>query len=344
MRIGISTRYQHHEATYAALRLADLVKQLGHDVKLECGHQQPTKLGSAWDAQVEANTDFSTWLQSTDFVLWTHVPYRHELTYAKEQGKVTLILPMWRELLPTHRKVLQQAHSVICPHSACLQLVQRWSSVMSNLVLWDCGTPITQRRGLLTEGKISVLVAVFDQSLESLTSELLDQFVRILGVMPNVSFTLAYSSSQARPASLRRLRGLHKRFGERFAVARGVGYRDRAMLYAKHDLTVWPAMSTDIGIVGLNSLAMGTPAVCWRVAPMAEVVPEVAGFRMPCDLLSSTLGATTADPDFCRFGLELQLLLSDPGRILLLQQSASSQAAERRRRFVDFWSKLLEDE
>lgn len=342
MRIGIATRYFPHESTYVAIRLAELLQQLGHDVSLESATASPVKLDCPWDSRLISSRDFASWMATVDSVIWTHVPYSQELNAVKAAGRSTFVIPSWVELRPVHRKILQRADGVLCPHAAAAHVLSRWPSVRSFLVEWDCGTPITQRAGLLSQESISAVVPLYDDE-GSLYAGLLDQLVRILNVMPQVKFTLAYNRSRIQSSVLRRLRGIHKRFGDRCAAACGVPYRNQAMLYGRHDLTVWPARGTNIGLTGLNSLAMGTPVLCWQSPPLAEIVSPSAGQRVSCGLRMNELGVTEAEPDFCRFGIELQLLLSNPDRILLMQQSTAAALFERRNNFVDFWRRMFDD-
>ena len=341
MRVGISTRYCVHEATYAALQLADLVQQLGHDVRIDSVNS-PSPLDSRWDKHVSSAKylELSTW---ADMLIWTHIPTLKELWFWHKNSKAkTVVVPMWSELRAKDKKQLSRVQHVVAPHHSVMLLRKRWPGNWA-AVPWDNGLPVTRKAGLRTAGRIYALVALFDDVINDLSMTLIDELARLLKAVPNVYFTVAYCSSRLSRPAANRLRGLAASFGERCQLATKVTLRDRPLLYARHDLTLWPAVMTDIGCVALDSLTLGTPVVTWQCPPIDEILRPDNAVLVKCDVEHSEQGVPFSDGNCCRLGIALQQLLDDPARILAMQKHTATQLEARRGEFIRFWAKLFED-
>lgn len=310
---------------------------------MECVDERPTPLNCSWDEQILRTAVFETWLDSVDVVVWTHLPTSREIGAAREARKQTIVIPMWHELQSNSKKVLQAVDAVVCPHTSLSNVFRRWPSIRTHYVPWCPGTPLTSRAGLRSDGCVHALVAMFDQAPKYVETTFIDELVRILDALPCVHFTLAYASSQMKGHSLNRLRGLHKRYGDRFALARGVAVRNRPLLYARHDVTLWPSCSEDIGLVGLESLSMGTPVLGWKVPPFDEFLTCDGAQLVSCTVHQSPIGVCSAEGNFYKFGVAAQQLLSDPARIVKMQQACYPVLKTRQQEFVEFWRSAFDD-
>jgi hypothetical protein len=341
MRVGISTRYCFHEATYAALRIADLVQQLGHDVRIDSVNSPPA-LDSRWDKRVSSAKylELAPW---AEMLIWTHVPTLKEIWFWQKNSKAKLaIVPMWHELIPKDKKQLGRVNHIIAPHHSLNVLQKRWPGQWA-AVPWDNGLPVTRKEGLRHEGRVYVLAALFDDVINCLNTTFIDEIARILKACPNAYFTLAYCASRmARPA-MNRFRGLATSFGERCQLAAGVALRDRPLLYARHDVTLWPTVATDIGCVGLDSLTMGTPVVTWQCPPVDEFLRPDNAILVSCDVEHSEQGVPSSDGNCYRLGIALQQLIENPPWIVTMQKHTAAKLEARRGEFVRFWAKLFED-
>lgn len=340
MQVGISTRYCFHEATYAALRIAELAQHLGHDVRLDSVNNPP-KLNCAWDKRVSSQKylELHAW---ANIMVFTHVPSIKEVNFWRRGSARLVLVPMWNEFRSDNRKPLGKIHHVVVPHRAGLNVGDRWSREWA-AVPWDNGIPITRKTELRVPGEVHVAVAMFDDSAAYVDLTLFDELARLLKTCPQLHITVAYCSSRVKTLAANRMRGLAAAFAPRCKLLRGLAIRDRPLFYAKHDLTLWPTPVTDIGCVGLDSLAMGTPVVAWKCPPIDEIVRPDNGRLVDCEVNYSTLGVPASDCNCYRLGLALQQLVVEPAMILALQKHTAVQLETRRREFVRFWAKLFED-
>lgn len=340
MQVAISTRYCFHEATYAALRMAELAQHLGHDVRIDSVNNPP-RLNCVWDKRVSSQKylELQAW---ANIVVWTHAPSVKEVNFWRRGPAKLILIPMWNELRSDCRKALGKLDHVVVPHRAGLNVGDRWSKDWM-AVPWDNGLPITRKDGLRVPGQVHVLVAMFDDSAAYVDLTLFDELSRLLKTFPQLHITIAYCSSRVRTLTSNRMRGLANAFKGRCSLLRGVAIRDRPLLYARHDLTMWPTPVTDIGCVGLDSLTMGTPVVAWKCPPIDEILRPDNGRLVDCEVNYSPLGIPASDCNCYRLGLALQQLLLEPAAILTLQQNTAVQLETRRKEFVRSWAKLFED-
>jgi hypothetical protein len=342
MRICILTRYHHHEATYAAIQLHDLFQQLGFDVYLRAVNARPVQLCPERDAQL-VQCSFDELLHRSDVIVWTHVPYAAELSAAHALGKLTCVIPMWLELCQRDRRPLQRVGVLACPHLPLVQVFESWPKITPHYTPWYPGLPLTRKNSLRAAGELHVLFALFDNLPSCVDASIFNELLRLLELLPQLHVTVGFSPKNLTRNVLARLRTTKARYGERLQLAKNVHYNDRPLLYAKHDLTVWPTIGENIGIVGLESLCMGTPVFAWNVPPLTDFLHPKAATLVPCTQVSMTGGAILAAASIYSFSVELQQLLLNPDKILAMQQHTMDELPERQVAFKDFWQNALYD-
>ena len=110
MSIGIYTHYAQCDQTYFAIRLADFLRDRGVDFSIYADNQ-PAKIKSRYDNTVvyKSKQNFTSWAKHKSVIVWTHIPRIEQINYAKRNGTLTVLVPMWQEISPPFRKAARQA-------------------------------------------------------------------------------------------------------------------------------------------------------------------------------------------------------------------------------------------
>lgn len=98
-----------------------------------------------------------------------------------------------------------------------------------------------------------------------------------------------------------------------------LGKRDAAFiqkLMLASDLMVWPAINEAIGMVVLEAMCMGLPAVCGNSGGIAQLIPQQSGVLIPQP------EADSAPP---RFADTIEMLLANPLKLASMSAAASAR-------------------
>jgi len=343
VRLGLVTRYCHHEATYAATRIADWATQAGLEVSLFSTTPNPPRLGR-WDAAVQCNLkqSFTNWVKTVDYVLWMHTPAFEQVQWATGHGRSTVIFCVWHELTGEARKAYREAGAIICPSNACAQFIRdRWQLRNVFAAPYDPGLPLTQKASVPDDGSVKMLLPLFDQSPHTTESTGLEMAGRMLCQFAHTQLTVAYNTSTLAPFAKRRIRQFAKAFPGRVRLVAGCALRDRPVLLSQHDILFWPTHAESTGHVGLSSLAMGTPVVAFNFPPISEFLDESNAVVVPCRTAPNDLGVPIPVPNYPAFEICCQHLLREQGQLRQLQRSVHSGLAERQTVFHEVLRRCL---
>src|SRR4029077_3068891 len=163
----------------------------------------------------------------------------------------------------------------------------------------------------------------------------------VLQKCPNTWLTIAYSSLL--PATgVKELRNLAHSAEGRVELVRNTSWEKHMLLYGRHDLTVWPSLIESTGMVGLCSLAMGTPVIAFDHPAIGEIIRNGKnGELVPCELKSNWLGVPYVESDYSAFGKQLIALINSFQRIIQMREWTSTGLKDRQEQFLHRFSKLL---
>lgn len=345
MHLGIYSRYQSHEASYAALQLADWAVARGHDVSIFSDDKPQTRLHPTWDRVVQhaGPRGYTAWLENLDAVLWTHCPIAEQVTCANRRGLRTIVMPFWHELRSDDRKALRQAQFVVVPSRAAADLVgARWQLKRCWAALWDPGLPFTLKNDMQHPERIKLLLPLFDHYPRVIDAACPKLLQRLMEYIDCVDLTVPFTPAQLSAAGLRQLKAFSRSFPGRVTLLKSVPLQRRPLLYAQHDLTIWPTLAENIGLVGLTSIAMGTPVLAFNYPPLSEFLSVKNSVLVPCSGQPESLGRPRIAPDFAAFEQAASQLLHDRQYLGKLQQTVHHNLENRRNIFNDVWMRALE--
>lgn len=304
MKIGFDIQYKPRDVVYAALRLSDSLKSMGYETTLFSKVKRNHTYGCEWDSMVVTpyETDYEHWLASITHIIWPAPPNKDTVAKAGK-NVVTIALAPW-DCLPSYTKKSFK----LCAHTVatCRENYDILKSDfgLTNVVLaeWDSPIPSTRKaKGVLEGSRPKVLVPVHSsQGLRCDLDALFEVVIRLGHECPDADITLSYSPKCVPWHITNEIRKfLHRNAGNPRikSVQDSPSCVGSLLLYGESDIVIWPAEIEGFGLVGIESLYMGTPVIAYDIPPISGIITNgVNGALVPCRR-STAGGSTYAQPN-----------------------------------------------
>jgi len=347
MRVGIYTHYAHCDQTYLCVRLVDFLRSKGVEFDIYADNQ-PGRLQIPYDSAVSYKNviKFTDWAKKQSAIIWTHVPKLEQINYANRLGKVTVLAPMWQELVPPFRKAMQRVDRVVALSAECLELYRDVYHVKSaTFIPYDAGMPPTRKDARVDAKNVRILLPWFDRNARCANSEFLSGLAYLFERMPDGQLTVAISSSRFSPAIAKFFQTLGQKTGGRVKLLRNVPLSKRAVLFAEHDLTLYPAECDNYGVCALTSINCGTPVLSFALSPQSDFVYQDAnGVLIKTKTDYDENGVPHAVPDYEHLLEALQCMIAEPWHIDNLNKRITYNLVTRRKLFEQGWQSVLQIE
>lgn len=344
MRVGIYTHYAHCDQAYLCVRLVDFLRSRGVEFDIYSDNV-PGKLRIPYDSAVthKRNIKFTNWVKKQHAVIWTQIPKIEQINYVNRLNKLTILAPMWQDLLPPYKKVMRRADYLVALSAECRELYSDVFNVRKTVFIpYDPGLPITRKDKPLDPKHVRVFLPWFDRNAKCANSDFLASLAVRVERMPELELTVAIMSSRFSPGVARFFQTLGERAGGRVTLLRNVPFAKRATLYGDHDLTLFPAECDNYGYCGLTSVNCGTPVLSFAISPQLDYIyPNENGILVRTKSDYDENGVPHAAPDYEALTDILQLLIDEPQHISALNKKISYNLLQRRKAFETGWSKLL---
>ena len=342
--LGIFTRYCFCEATYAALRMAQWASARNMEVSICPSNPTPPQLGYAWDRKVAETSrqQFTDWAKSCEYVLWTHTPYYEQIKWAANHKIKTLILAPWNHFDRGQRDALKTAGIVLCTsRERANHLKRKWYVANPIYLPWDNGLPIV-RRSPRESNYVVVLLPMFDREVFRMEATAMELAGRLLYYHDNVILLACYNSSTIASYAKRRLKEFRRCFGEdRVRELRNVHPNDRHFVYMQSDITLWPCHSVGFGMVGVDSLSMGTPVAAFAYSPVTEILQTQNAVLADAGGYTDNDGIRHPQPDYESMEKHLSTVIQNRPLLNKLQSNAPVGLVDRRVMFDDVLSRVF---
>lgn len=333
-RTGIVTRYTWHEATYVALRVADYLQRHACPVSLfPVGPS--TKLGTGWDSQL-CRHRFVPWLETVDQVVTTHRLSREQMAWLTQQRKRVVAVPVWHELMLGDLPLFVNADCVLSPSKAQADWLWAGFGKRATWLPWETGQPLTSK--MARPRPLRLLWPLYDGNARRTSVAYARAIGRVMQDHPEAKLTILADSATL-PGPLRRQ--VRRMLSANVVLQRGAGLAAREMAYMQHDLTVWPTQAESFGLVGLTSIACGTPLLTVGVPPVDEICTADRGWAVPTAISYSPHSVPYAADGAMVFELELRKLLTVPERVWERQGTVLHGLPERRTLFEQTLGRAL---
>ena len=345
MKIGFDVQYKPHDAVYAALRLADSFKIIGYETTLFSNKIPKHHYGCNWDSIVKTPKDMSyeEWLSDISHIIWP-VPPSREVVQKVGKSIVTIALAPW-DCLPGYIR----SSFKICAHvvSPCLDntnTLQKEVNIRdASTIQWDSPIPITKKEASdINLDAPRILVPLHSsQGLRCDLDSLYEILIGIQAKLPNVVITISHSPKSMPWSCKKSLAKFITKHKSIKLVIDETTCTSSLILYSKHDLVLWPAEIEGFGLVGIESLYMGTPVIAYDVPPISNIITDgVNGRLVPCNCGGSKGGVMYAEPNPEAF-IEVVVNAIKDGLLSISKNTASGRRAARSQ-FLSQWKRLIE--
>lgn len=341
-KVGICTRYSHHEATYAGLRIAQWAKDHGHSYSLFTPSTDKRDITPEWDAQV-VQGKFTDWCKDVEHVVWTTIPHPEQIRYVRSQGAKTSVLLMMNTIHFRDLDTAALAHNVLAPTRDVFEVMFAAGMRHARYVPWEAGFPVCKKPPNHLVEPLHVLLPWWDGNIRRIDPGILPLLEKRLQQHKNLRVTVAYSSSTLPSVFSRYLRRLRRWYPNKLRLAKGLDQFDRLQLFQNHDLTLWCTLHESLGLIGLTSINMGTPIVGFNLRPLAEILTADNSCSVDCVESINEAGAVCAAPNYAGLDDALYRMLRSPGYVRGLQNTICDDARQRKKKFDHLLASVLDE-
>lgn len=349
MRLGIFTPYFLGEITTAAIRLAQLARQLGFDVRLLAEDLATNRVHPVWDSEVrsEPRNSYLAWAKGCSHFVWFSPSKRLQQAVRDVSPKARhWSILCWQRLTSrefhwlwdSEKIVATSRHAYYAARDHAVSLGLPTDEQRLTYCLWDSGLPLVVKNGVTEPEMMRFYIPLDGAVMQDLGAEITRLLSSVLSEAPWVKLTLDCSCSPAK--DLRRdLTKLQSSFPHRVQLLNRTSLVGQARQFFIHDWTVSLSLRYDTTSLAMRSLACGSPVLAYDVPPVSEVVRnEQHGLLTPCDLGFNWLQAPIASVSVSAMKASLSRAAEDPA-LLTFCQSSDWGLEAKEQAFVAFWSK-----
>jgi len=347
--LGICAPYRRSEITLAAIRLADLGRELAMDVRFLSVGPLQKNVDYTWDERFQRaeTSDVYRWLHGCTHLVWfTYDESIHQKAQLVSPKARHWFVPSWHNISPTLLRGLVD-YNIVCPSrrvkSKVVEHVGDDSKSVATWCLWDSGLDAISREGLCSNDEIAIYVPMSSRAIDECGNFVLVAVNDVLELFPEVRFTLDFGKSWPR-GDRRRIKELRDKYTNRLTCHHSSSLLSQCFRMHAHDWTWIPDTRADIGITAQRSLACGTPVIVYDISPYQEFVSdEVTGLLIRCELFSNRVGAPVAGPSLVSIVGTLSKAIAGQSELVSkCQKKIWKRESQHMKAFRLFWGKEWE--
>lgn len=343
MAVGLHLDYARSDECHLALQLVRAIEHLGHEISILPTAIRPPAVHPYWDTRLLRNYkhDFVDWCRGHSHIVFNMPPPLPYLDAVKQSGAKSVYLCLWNYIGETDAGVIPNFDLVICPAKVVYRHMKEAKLAANCKVLpWDSGAPITCSGHQVDPSRLGLFWSL--DGSQPLTQDMgFGHVIESLLKLPFVYVTAAYTS-RISDAGMNMLKHLVQVSDGRMELLRNAPYEKLLLTMASHDLTLWPSLIEDAGLVGLMSTAVGTPCIAYDHPVIAEVIKDgFNGNLVPCELDFNFFGVPQVVANYETYLNAVIKLLNNPEHIQALRTSVHYKLNSRRLIFNDGISALF---
>lgn len=296
-RVGIYTPYGWDEATYAAVRIAELARQQGQVPSLRAYGPCFAKdyvFHADWDdAVVWSSKGLKDWIARQRVIIWFDL-HKDLLNYAKKQGVKNVLVPLLHRLEQHTLRGLKLFDSIYCPTKTTEDVLG--AAGLRNIVYvrWDAGLPYTKKTTLyeITQDRLLVLP---EWPITNEWGLALAYTIRALvDAKPDLDVTVLQLKQWPKVVN-RAWLDLTDKHGLKVNMLRSPTYHSLLHAYRVHDWVLYLPEKVNIGVRLAEAFSQGLPIVALDMPTVRNFVKhDFSAHLIPCEYTSDSLGRATA--------------------------------------------------
>jgi glycosyltransferase involved in cell wall biosynthesis len=344
--LGICAPYRRSEITLAAIRLADLGRELAMDVRFLSVGPSQKNVDYVWDQRfrkVETDDAYRLLHGCTHLVWFIHDEDLHKKSQLVSPKARHWFIPSWHQI-DTHVLRGLDGYSVVCPSrvikSEIAERLQDDTKLSATWCLWDSGLDAVSREGLCRNDEVAIYVPMSSRVIDECGYFVLAAVRDVLELFPEAKFTLDFGKSWPRRAR-KYIKTLLKIYIDRLICHHSPSLLSQCFRMHAHDWTWLPDTRADIGIMAQRSLACGTPVITYDVSPYQEFVSdEVTGLVIQCEAFSNRVGAPIAGPNLVSIVRTMTKAITGQSELVSqCQKKIWKRESQHMKAFRLFWGK-----
>ena len=350
MKIGIVLNYQRHDSTYAAIKTAELVRDLGYTVSLFDKSPKATKprLHDFWDSFVITNKEqnFEEWYADCPVLIWYTYPTYRELKGTRKQGINSICVATWDSVDSEVATCLKSCDLVVCPSKSQVSYFSSyWRLKDLEFIPVDCNWPIT-KNDRPDRGYFKVVVACPGYQIKRIDhTKLFEALYTVMQLCPGIEFVFLFSGKVASQIKINvtKYEKSLENGSKLTCIDDPTGWAEGPIIYTDCDAVLWPVQLESFGYVALEALTMGTPVIAYNFLPMNEIVSDqVNGLLIPCDSKETDLGVSYAVHNEDGLVKTVTKLVNDPALYSKIKGTVHKGLEERSKKAKSMWSETLD--
>lgn len=349
MRVGIVLNYVRHDSTYAALRTAEVIRDLGYGVLFfdKATKSNKANLHAYWDdfVQSSADADFSSWVAECQTVIFFTYPEPKDLKVIKKRKIKSICVTTWDSIDSETITTAKTCDFLVCPSKVQSEYFKTyWNLENVQHVIFHANIPTANNERKATDS-VRIICSCPGYQLKRVDyNKLFEALNDALELCPKINMSFIYSSKVASQLRLN-IKKQEKTFssGNKLdLIEDNSGWSETPLAYSLADAVLWPAQLESFGYVGMESLTVGTPVIAYNHPPMSELVSDrFNGILMPCEVRQTELGVTYVDHNHSKIVEVLRLIDGDPKLIHELKNKGHAAMEALKEKFEVFWHNLL---
>ncbi len=338
---GIYCSYGFRDSTDAALSLADhLANSQVSDLSWFSNSQPVFGVDALWDGAVDhaKTVDCNRWIRDQTHIVWFEVD-AEKVKKARRLSKRNTLVVLWASLKHADLEYLPLYDNIVVPDRQVQLWLERFNPSLPIVVVpWASLTEVLRRPKMSSQCRV---VMNLRASTAKLCGPLLLYSMQaVVDSTKHMHLTVVCSQSWD-PATDKAMGELQRNRPNVNHVYRP-SRQARRLLAEQHEWQFWPSVVDSTGVIGLESLAAGTPLIGFDVPMVSTVVrPKKSGWLVPCEIKDNTMGVPTAVPSVNHILREFKEITSSRDLLDDLRGMPWDDLDQRRLKFQDGWNAAI---
>lgn len=350
MRVGLVVNYIRHDSTYAALKAAPVIRDLGYTVTIfDKDFKSVTpKLHSFWDSFVVdgRSVSFKEWTDELDIVIWFTYPDERALEISSSGNRPNICVATWDSVDDSIVSLIKNRCTIVSP-TKCQKnyFEQKWDVGTVYTIPTPVNLPITVSDRKPGKGLDLIVASPGYQVRRVDYDKLMVTIYQLCENFDNLRVRILYSKKVASQGKtyLDKYARWFENSSSISTVDDLTGWSEGPVIYATCDLVLWPTQIDGFNYVAREAMAMGTPVAVYGAMPMVSGITNGKnGFVIPCAVHHVDTGTPYAVHDGPGIMEVVENVIKNPDLLTSTRANLSELVLKEENNARQGWSSLLD--